>query len=62
MYAQREKVLVRDIKGDIRAALQDCNEENGLRFRLSLVESLECLGIDRYFKEDIKEALDYVMR
>ena len=38
------------------------NHEKDVSQLLSLVDSIERLGIDRHFQEEIKQALDFVYR
>ena len=40
-----------------------CNDsDHDLIKRLEIVDTVECLGIDRHFQPEIKVALDYVYR
>ncbi|GLJ38503.1 hypothetical protein SUGI_0784610 [Cryptomeria japonica] len=58
-YRERVETLVKEVK----MLLKDMQSgENDIIERLEMVDALQCLGIDRYFQAEIKEALDYVYR
>eukprot|EP00253_Pinus_taeda_P036041 PITA_36041 len=63
-YHERAQELIGEVKEMINSIsvkdgelITPCND---LLMRLSLVDSIERLGIDRHFKSEIKSALDYV--
>ncbi|XP_057860191.2 delta-selinene-like synthase, chloroplastic [Cryptomeria japonica] len=58
-YHERVETLVNEVKMLLKEMqTQDCS----LIERLEMVDALQCFGIDRYFKAEIKEILDYVYR
>lgn len=58
-YAELAEKLIGEVK-EIFNSVSVENGESDLLQRLSIVDSIERLGIDRHFKNDIKSALDYV--
>ncbi|XP_057860234.2 gamma-humulene synthase [Cryptomeria japonica] len=61
-YRERVETLVNEVKMLLKEMqTQDCSLIKGLEM-VEMVDALQCLGIDRYFKAEIKEALDYVYR
>ncbi|GLJ31920.1 hypothetical protein SUGI_0642450 [Cryptomeria japonica] len=58
-YAERAETMINEVK-EIFNALSTPN--SSLLQRLSMVDSVERLGIDRHFQKEIKEALDHVYR
>lgn len=66
-YAERAERLIGEIKKNFNSIpLEDrdsvLNPLNDLIQRLLMVDTVERLGIDRHFKNEIKSALDYVYR
>jgi hypothetical protein len=65
-YRERAERLKGEIKKMFRSMSKDDGELitplNDLIQRLWMVDSVERLGIDRHFKNEIKSALDYVYR
>eukprot|EP00253_Pinus_taeda_P013031 PITA_13031 len=63
-YRERGETLVEDIKhrflNDMKDSCSDAADD--LIRRLQMVDIIECLGIDRHFQPEIKEAIDYVYR
>nr|AFJ73582.1 2-methyl-3-buten-2-ol synthase [Picea abies] len=63
-YHERAQKLIGEVKVIINSILVEDGElitaPNVLLQRLSIVDSIERLGIDRHFKNEIKSALDYV--
>lgn len=60
-YYERVGMLVEEIKQLLLSEMEDSNYD--LIKRLHIVDTLECLGIDRHFQHEIKTgALDYVYR
>nr|QGN65613.1 terpene synthase 7 [Taiwania cryptomerioides]QIB02639.1 terpene synthase [Taiwania cryptomerioides] len=58
-YHERAETLVKEVK----ILLKEMRSGDGdLIERLEMVDALQCLGIDRYFQDEIKAALDYVYR
>jgi len=55
-YRERADTLI----GEVKEMFESMGPNNDLLQRLSMVESVECLGIDGHFKNEIKSALDYV--
>jgi len=55
-YRERADKLI----GEVKEMFESMGPNNDLLQRLSMVESVECLGIDGHFKNEIKSALDYV--
>ncbi|GLJ31919.1 hypothetical protein SUGI_0642440 [Cryptomeria japonica] len=58
-YAERAETLINEVK-EIFNGMSTPN--SSLLQRLSMVDSVERLGIDRHFQKEIKEALDNVYR
>ncbi|GLJ31907.1 hypothetical protein SUGI_0642240 [Cryptomeria japonica] len=58
-YAERAETLINEVK-EIFNGMSTPN--SSLLQRLSMVDSVERLGIDRHFQKEIKEALDHVYR
>nr|ABV44453.1 1(10),5-germacradien-4-ol synthase [Pinus sylvestris] len=63
-YRERGETLVEDIKHRLLNDMKDsCSDAaDDLIRRLQMVDIIECLGIDRHFQPEIKEAIDYVYR
>ena len=65
-YHERAQKLIGEVKVIINSILVEDGELitplNDLLQCLSIVDSIECLGIDRQFKNKIKSYLDYVYR
>ena len=66
-YHERGETLIREVKEIFNSiSVEDAGELitplNDLIQRLWMVDSVERLGIDRHFKDEIKSALDYVYR
>jgi len=65
-YPERGEKLIREVKEVINSVSVEDGELitplNDLLQRLSIVDQIERLGIDRHFKNEIKSALDYVYR
>ena len=59
-YRERADRLVEEVKELFNSI--SISSLNDLQQRLSMVDSVERLGIDRHFKNEIKSALDYVYR
>ncbi|GLJ38263.1 hypothetical protein SUGI_0778970 [Cryptomeria japonica] len=59
-YRERVETLVKQVK--ILLKEMQTGFDGDLIERLEMVDALHCLGIDRYFQAEIKEALDYVYR
>lgn len=59
-YRERADELMREIQQSFFSGMEDCHDD--LMKRLQIVESLECLGIDRHFQHEIQIALDFVYR
>ncbi|GLJ38267.1 hypothetical protein SUGI_0779050 [Cryptomeria japonica] len=58
-YRERVETLVKEVKMFLKQMQTgDCD----LIERLEMIDALQCLGIDRHFQAEIKEALDYVYR
>lgn len=60
-YRERAARLISEVKEMFTDGLS-ITPLNDLLSRLSMVDSIERLGIDRHFKTEIKSALDYVHR
>ncbi|GLJ31921.1 hypothetical protein SUGI_0642510 [Cryptomeria japonica] len=56
-YAERAETLINEVKEIFNGM---SNQNSSLLQRLSMVDSVERLGIDRHFQKEIKEALDHV--
>ena len=65
-YSERAQKLMEELKEMFNSiSVEDgvlITPLNDLISRLSVVDSIERLGIDRHFKNEIKSALDYVYR
>jgi hypothetical protein len=63
-YHKRAETLIEDIKLLLLSYMEDsCSDsDHDLIKRLQIVDTIECLGIDRHFQPEIKVALDYVYR
>nr|ACN40827.1 unknown [Picea sitchensis] len=63
-YRQRVETLIEDIKRLLLIEMEDsCSDsDDDLIKRLQIVDTIECLGIDRHFQPEIKVAVDYVYR
>ena len=61
-YKERSRKLINEVKGMFNALNKNCSSTNDLYRRLKMVDDVERLGIDRHFKNEIKEHLDYVYR
>jgi hypothetical protein len=65
-YLERAERLVEEVKEMFSSISAEggvlITPLNDLISRLSIVDSIERLGIDRHFKFEIKSALDYVYR
>ncbi|GLJ38213.1 hypothetical protein SUGI_0777900, partial [Cryptomeria japonica] len=59
-YQERAETLVNQVK--IMLKEMQTGFDGDLIQHLEMVDALQCLGIDRYFQDEIKEALDYVYR
>lgn len=59
-YRERADELMREIQQSFFSGMEDSHDD--LIKRLQIVESLECLGIDRHFQHEIQVALDFVYR
>eukprot|EP00253_Pinus_taeda_P010334 PITA_10334 len=63
-YREIGETLVEDIKhrffNNMKESCSDAADD--LIRRLQMVDIIECLGIDRHFQPEIKEAIDYVYR
>ncbi|GLJ38275.1 hypothetical protein SUGI_0779230 [Cryptomeria japonica] len=57
-YRERGETLVKEVKILLKEMLTGLDGD--LMEQLEMVDALQCLGIDRYFQAEIKEALDYV--
>ncbi|GLJ38260.1 hypothetical protein SUGI_0778900 [Cryptomeria japonica] len=57
-YRERVETLVKQVK--ILLKEMQTGFDGDLIERLDIVDALQCLGIDRYFQDEIKLALDYV--
>ena len=67
LYRERCETLIGEVKEIFNSiSVEDAGELitplNDLIQRLWMVDSVERLGIDRHFKDEIKSALDYVYR
>jgi len=65
VYHERSTTLIGEIKLLLSSEMKDiCKEDSDrdLIKRLQIVDTIECLGIDRHFQPEIKVALDYVYR
>ena len=67
LYRERGETLIGEVKEIFNSiSVEDAGELitplNDLIQRLWMVDSVERLGIDRHFKDEIKSALDYVYR
>ena len=69
LYCERceSERLIGEVKEIFNSiSVEDAGESitplNDLIQRLSMVDSVERLGIDRHFKDEIKSALDYVYK
>ena len=67
LYRERGETLIGEVKEIFNSiSVEDAAELitplNDLIQRLWMVDSVERLGIDRHFKNEIKSALDYVYR
>lgn len=63
-YRERAERLIEEVK-EMFTEIENgvsITPLNHLLSRLSMVDSIERLGIDRHFKIEIKSALDYVHR
>ncbi|GLJ09980.1 hypothetical protein SUGI_0119560 [Cryptomeria japonica] len=58
-YVERAERLIREVKEIFNGM---STQNSSVHERLSMVDKVERLGIDRHFKKEIKEALDYVYR
>ena len=66
-YRERGETLIGEVKEIFNSiSVEDAGELitplNDLIQRLWMVDSVERLGIDRHFKDEIKSALDYAYR
>jgi hypothetical protein len=63
-YRERAETLTEEIKILLLSDMEDsCSDsDRDLIHRLQIVDTIECLGIDRHFHPEIKVALDYVYR
>jgi len=64
VYQERATTLIGEIKLLLSSEMKDgCKDsDHDLIKRLQIVDTIECLGIDRHFQPEIKVALDYVYR
>ena len=67
LYRERGETLIGEVKEIFNSiSVEDAGELitplNDLIQRLWMVDSVERLGIDRHFKDEIKSALDYVYK
>ena len=64
VYHERATTLIGEIKLLLSSEMKDgCKDsDHDLIKRLQIVDTIECLGIDRHFQPEIKVALDYVYR
>ena len=46
----------------MKASCTDSDSDDDLIKRLQMVDTIECLGIDRHFQLEIQVAMDYVYR
>ncbi|GLJ38220.1 hypothetical protein SUGI_0778070 [Cryptomeria japonica] len=58
-YRERAETLVKQVK-ILLNEMQSGVDGSDLIDRLEMVDALQCLGIDRFFQDEIKAALDYV--
>nr|QHZ00922.1 terpene synthase 15 [Taiwania cryptomerioides]WBO26430.1 linalool synthase [Taiwania cryptomerioides] len=58
-YVERAETLIREVKEMFNGM---SSHNSSAQERLSIVDNVERLGIDRHFQKEIKEALDYVYR
>ncbi|GLJ38226.1 hypothetical protein SUGI_0778180 [Cryptomeria japonica] len=58
-YRERAETLVKEVKILLKE-MQSGVDGSDLIDRLEMVDALQCLGIDRFFQDEIKAALDYV--
>ncbi|GLJ09977.1 hypothetical protein SUGI_0119460 [Cryptomeria japonica] len=58
-YVERAQTLIREVKEIFNGM---STQNSSVHERLSVVDKVERLGIDRHFQKEIKEALDYVYR
>ncbi|KAH9306198.1 hypothetical protein KI387_010602 [Taxus chinensis] len=61
-HVEQAETLVKEIKDMFNAIPIYSSSANDLFQSLSMVDNLQCLGIDRHFQEEIKAVLDYVYR
>ncbi|XP_059072449.1 alpha pinene synthase, chloroplastic-like isoform X2 [Cryptomeria japonica] len=61
-YGERAEKVIKEIKGMFNALHLNSSSADDLYKRLSMVDDVERLGIDRHFQTEIKAALDYVYR
>nr|C3RSF5.1 RecName: Full=Alpha pinene synthase, chloroplastic; Short=Cf-Pin; Flags: Precursor [Chamaecyparis formosensis]ABW80964.1 alpha pinene synthase [Chamaecyparis formosensis] len=61
-YGERAEKLIKDVRDMFNALPLHSSSADDLIQHLSLVDSVERLGIDRHFQNEIKTALDYVYR
>nr|WAK98082.1 3-carene synthase [Thuja plicata] len=59
---ERAEKLINEIKGIFNALHLNSSSTDDLYRRLSMVDDVERLGIDRHFQNEIREHLDYVYR
>ncbi|GLJ51665.1 hypothetical protein SUGI_1097930 [Cryptomeria japonica] len=59
-YRECVETLVKEVKMFLKE--MQTRLDGDLIEQLEMVDALQCLGIDRYFQAEIKEALDYVYR
>ncbi|GLJ09965.1 hypothetical protein SUGI_0119250 [Cryptomeria japonica] len=61
-YGEHQEKLIMDIKEMFNALPLHSSSADDLYQRLSMVDDVERLGIDRHFQNEIKTVLDYVYR
>ena len=68
VYRDRVQTLIEDIRILLSSDPMEDGCSNNINYdrdlirRLEIVDTIECLGIDRYFQLEIKSAMDYVYR
>lgn len=63
-YLERAKTLIKEIKLLLLSEMEESyrDRDHDLIKRLQIVDTIECLGIDRHFQPEIKLSMDYVYR
>ena len=61
-YRERDETLIEHIKHLFLSDMKDICSDDDLIKRLQMVDTIECMGIDRHFQPEIQVAMDYVYR